>query len=193
LLATALELFARRGIVDTTLGEIARAAGVTAAMMHYYFKSRDELLDVVIDEHLAPLREQMHAALLGTEEPVAQLLAFAREMVRLGTEHTWFAPLWMREVVSTGGGLRARMEQRFGLGKRDRFVERLARAQREGHLNPALDPRLMVLTLLGLTLLPLATAQNLRDAAGKASFTPDDIARHAVALLLQGAGPAPRA
>jgi hypothetical protein len=97
----------------------------------------------------------------------------------------------MREVVSTGGGLRARMEQRFGLGKRDRFVERLARAQREGHLNPALDPRLMVLTLLGLTLLPLATAQNLRDATGKASFTPDDIARHAMALLLQGAGPAP--
>ena len=199
LLDTALELFARRGIVDTTLGEIARAAGVTSAMVHYYFKSRDELLDVVIDERLAPVRERMQAALQGTDEPVALLVAFAREMVQIGTEHAWFAPLWMREVVSAGGGLRERMEQRFGSGKRDRFVERLARAQREGRLNPGLDPRLIVLSLLGLTLLPLATAKLFRDASAKSHkpdkpdklIEADDIARHAVALLLQGVGPVP--
>ncbi len=36
LLDAALELFARQGIVDTTLGEMAREAGFTPAMMHYY-------------------------------------------------------------------------------------------------------------------------------------------------------------
>jgi AcrR family transcriptional regulator len=164
---------------------------VTAAMVHYYFKSRDELLDVVIDERLAPLRERMQAALGGTDEPVALLVAFAREMVSLGTEHPWFAPLWMREVISTGGGLRERMEQRFGSGKRDGFTERMVRAQHEGRINPGLDPRLMVVSLLALTLLPLTTSKNFRKVGSAAPIEPDDIARHAVALLLHGVGPVP--
>ncbi len=39
LLDIALGLFAREGIGETTLGAIAREAGVTPAMVHYYFKT----------------------------------------------------------------------------------------------------------------------------------------------------------
>ena len=55
LLDVALVLFARQGIMETTLGAIAREAGVTPAMVHYYFKTRDQLLDVLIDERFVQL------------------------------------------------------------------------------------------------------------------------------------------
>lgn len=192
LLGIALELFAQRGVVNTTLGEIARAAGVTAAMLHYYFKSRNQLLDVLIAERLDPIRERMIAALAGTEDPVELLVGLARQMVQIGTEHNWYAPLWMREVLSEGGGLRDRLEARHGRAKQAEFIERLQRAQRDGRLNPGLEPELVVQSLMGLTLLPLAKL-NASGAGSGPALNPENIARHAVALLLGGVACVPRA
>jgi len=185
LLGIAVELFAQRGIMNTTLAEIAHAAGVTAAMMHYYFKSRDHLLDVLISERLEPIRERMIAALSGTDDPVEQLVGLARQMVQIGVEHSWYAPLWMREVLSEGGELRVRLEQRHGRGPQEAFIERLRRAQGEGTLNAGLEPELIVLSLMGLTLLPLAKL-GARQFPHSPQIASETIAQHAVALLLGG-------
>lgn len=184
LLDVALTLFARRGVVNTTLGEIARAAGVTPAMVHYYFSSREQLLDVLVAERLDPIRERMIGALAGTEDPVELLVGLARQMVKIGTEHAWYAPLWMREVLSEGGGLRDTLERRHGRAPQEAFIERLRRAQREGRLNPDLDPELVVQSLMGLTLLPLAKLR--ATGAGGSSLTAEKIERHAAALLMGG-------
>ncbi|NLB60124.1 MAG: helix-turn-helix transcriptional regulator [Lentisphaerae bacterium] len=52
LLDTAVQLFAAQGVAGTTVADIARPVGVTAAMVHYYFKTKDQLLDAVVDEQL---------------------------------------------------------------------------------------------------------------------------------------------
>jgi len=75
LLDVALVLFARQGIMETTLGAIAREAGVTPAMVHYYFKTRDQLLDVLIDERFVPLRAELGRAFADSDaEPAEALL-----------------------------------------------------------------------------------------------------------------------
>ncbi|HZZ09065.1 MAG TPA: TetR/AcrR family transcriptional regulator [Paraburkholderia sp.] len=190
LLDAALELFARQGIVDTTLGEIARVAGFTPAMMHYYFKTRDQLLDVLIDERFGPLR-----AALGTpfqqnpDDPVAAITQLAQRLVRAAEEHPWFPSLWVREVISDGGLLRQRMHERFGDTHQKASLACIERWQREGRLNTELEPSLVFVTLLGLTILPLATSKLWRSDPVRRNIGSDDIARHAVALLVQGIGP----
>ena len=52
LLSAATELFASQGVAATTFAMIASRAGLTPAMLHYYFKDRDQLLDAVVDERL---------------------------------------------------------------------------------------------------------------------------------------------
>lgn len=59
----------------------------------------------------------------------------------------------------------------------------------EGRVNADLEPSLVFLSLLGLTILPLATSKLWRNDPVRRSLTADDIARHAVALLLHGVGP----
>ncbi|MFP4596070.1 TetR/AcrR family transcriptional regulator, partial [Ralstonia sp.] len=59
LLDVAVQLFARDGVGPTTLAAIAREAGVTAPMVHYHFKTRDQLLDAIVDERLRPLIDQV--------------------------------------------------------------------------------------------------------------------------------------
>ena len=43
LLAAAVTLFSAQGVAGTTVAEIAKRAGVTSAMVHYYFKTKDQL------------------------------------------------------------------------------------------------------------------------------------------------------
>ena len=53
MLDVAIQLFAERGIAATTVAQIAAAAGVTSAMVHYYFTNREQLLDAIVEERLA--------------------------------------------------------------------------------------------------------------------------------------------
>ncbi|WZB75538.1 TetR/AcrR family transcriptional regulator [Achromobacter insuavis] len=55
LLDIATDLFATQGVAATRLAHIAERAGFTSAMLHYYFKSRDQLLDAVVLERVVPV------------------------------------------------------------------------------------------------------------------------------------------
>jgi AcrR family transcriptional regulator len=190
LLDTALTLFARQGILDTTLGAIAREAGVTPAMVHYYFKTRDQLLDVLIDERFLPLRAAMGGPFQANpDDPVAAITQLARRLVDVAIEHPWFPPLWVREVISEGGILKQRMHERFGDAHQKASLECIAKWQKEGRLNADLEPSLVFLSLLGLTILPLATSKVWRNDPVRRQISAQDIARHAVALLMNGVGP----
>jgi len=190
LLDAALVLFARQGIVDTTLGEIAREAGFTPAMMHYYFKTRDQLLDVLIDERFAPLRAGLGVPFQeNPDDPVAAITQLTRRLVQVATDQPWFPSLWVREVISDGGLLRQRMHERFGDAHQKASLSAIARWQKEGRLNAGLEPALVFVTLLGLTILPLATSKLWCNDPVRRNIGGEQIARHAVALLVQGIGP----
>ncbi len=190
LLDAALALFARQGIVDTTLGEIAREAGFTPAMMHYYFKTRDQLLDVLIDERFAPLRAAVGVPFEeNPDDPVAAITQLAQRLVQVASDHPWFPSLWVREVISDGGLLRQRMHERFGDAHQKASLSCITRWQKEGRLNPGLEPSLVFVTLLGMTILPLATSKLWHNDPLRRNLGGEEIARHAVALLVQGIGP----
>jgi AcrR family transcriptional regulator len=190
LLDAALALFARQGIVDTTLGQVAREAGFTPAMMHYYFKTRDQLLDVLIDERFLPLRAKLSGSFQTyPDDPIAGITLLAQRLVEVAGDYPWFPSLWIREVISEGGLLKQRMHERFGNANQKSGIEFIEKWQKEGKLNRELEPSLVFLSVIGLTILPLATSSMWRNDPARRKLTADDIARHAVALLTHGVTP----
>jgi TetR/AcrR family transcriptional regulator len=63
---TAKRVFLTEGKMLATTQEIADAAGVNRTLLHYYFRSRDALFDMVFKEALTKLRERLHEV-LGSE------------------------------------------------------------------------------------------------------------------------------
>ncbi len=187
LLDAALALFARQGIVDTTLGQVAREAGFTPAMMHYYFKTRDQLLDVLIDERFLPLRARLGGSFQANpDDPVAAIALLAERFVEVAADYPWFPSLWIREVISEGGLLKQRMHERFGDTNQKSGIAYIEKWQKDGKINAELEPSLVFLSVIGLTILPLATSSMWRNDPARRKLTADDIARHAVALLTHG-------
>jgi AcrR family transcriptional regulator len=190
LLDTALQLFARQGIVETPLSAIAREAGVTPAMLHYYFKTRDQLLDVLIEERIQPRRVNIGKAFdIDADDPVAVITQLVERFMQTATEHPWFPALWMREVLSDNGVLRQRIQQRYGSLHQQSVIDCIAHWQAEGRLNRDFEPSLLFMSILGLTVMPLIAIKAWQSDPHRSKLGPADIARHAVAILSHGISP----
>ena len=186
LLDIALNLFARQGIARTSLNAIAKEAGVTPAMLHYYFNSREQLLDAMIEERFLPLRSAIGATFsTHPDDPVAALTLMVKQLAALAVEHDWFAPLWMQEVIGEMPVLRSHLQARFGDEKYQTTLDTLARWQQEGKLNRNLEPALLFTTLLSLVLVPFS---RMRNDERLNALSPESIVRHALAVIGGGIG-----
>ena len=69
------------------------------------------------------------------------------------------------------------------------LAQKFAAAQARGALNPGLDPRLLVVSLIGLTLLPYAAAPIWRGVFANPQIGDDALITHTLALLKGGMEP----
>src|SRR5215469_13185822 len=184
LLDAAVGLFAERGVAGTSIAAIATRAGVTAAMVHYYFTDRDRLLDAVVEERLLPTITAVWSPVAETTETGPMLRGLVRRILEATEVKPWLPSLWLREVLSEGGQLRSRLLRKLPLGYIQHLIGAVASAQRRGLINPQLEPRLVFLTVLGVTLLPLATIGVWKEIPALQQVNREDVARHAEALLM---------
>ncbi|MFC3284437.1 TetR/AcrR family transcriptional regulator [Litchfieldella rifensis] len=187
LLDAALHHYTSHGVTAASLRGIAEAAGVTPAMISYYFGGKAALFDAVIEERLLPVVGELrgHLETLG-DDAGALIDGFVRGMHAAVERHPWLPTLWVREVLSEGGALRELLVTRIAEQIPRRLAEAFAHAQQQGRLNADLDPRLLVVSLIGLTLFPLAAAPLWHQIFASEDLDSAALQRHTQALLERG-------
>jgi AcrR family transcriptional regulator len=70
ILATARELFARQGFHATTTRDIARAGGVSDALLYTYFTSKQQVLEAILDEGIETFSHDSTPAPLDEPLPI---------------------------------------------------------------------------------------------------------------------------
>jgi TetR/AcrR family transcriptional regulator len=189
LLDAAIACYSREGIAATSLRSIAREAGVNPALLHYYFGDKAQLREAVVEERLLAAFGAVREPLLRADGDVAGMIAaFVLGMGDAIRRYPWLPALWVREVLCEGGALRALLVDRLASQVPQVLATRFAQAQREGALNPDLDPRLLVVSLVGLTLFPAAGAPIWRQMFQADDIGPDTVRDHTIALLDRGLG-----
>jgi AcrR family transcriptional regulator len=93
LIDTALSLFAQKGFENTTIKDLAEAAGVAQGLFYHYFESKEALLFAAVDRHgfLPEMREILTASygrpadevLLEISESFYALLIEKEDLVRV--------------------------------------------------------------------------------------------------------------
>jgi TetR/AcrR family transcriptional regulator len=188
LLDAALACFVRKGIAATSLRDISGEAHVTPALVHYYFGDKAQLQQAVVAERLLPVIGQMRAPLMQAGEgDVAALVAgFVHGIAGVVAQHPWLPTLWVREILCEGGALRETMISQVGPLLPKMMAGRFAAAQQAGQLNRDLDPRLLMVSLIGLTMFPMASAPIWRQLFGADDIDFNDLRRHTLVLLDRG-------
>ncbi len=189
LLDSAVTCFSRQGIAATPLRAIARDAGVNAALLHYYFGDRAQLQQAVISERVLPAFLELREPLMRAGDDVADLVAaFVAGIGRIVAAHPWLPALWVREVLCEGGALRDVLFDEVSPALPRMLVARFEQAQARGALDPGIDPRLLMVSLVGLTLFPVAGAPIWRRMLDAGDIDYAQLQRHTLALLDRGLG-----
>jgi len=144
--ATATQLFADNGFDQTTMSEIARAAGLQQSSLYYWFKRKELILQAVFAVNRTPL-EFIERIGAGSGSPALKLY----RLIRFDTIQLCESPCDVLEV----GRLAARQSELFADYWRDRqrlhdWVVSLLRAGIDEGEFVEVDPDLAALGLLSL-------------------------------------------
>src|SRR3954454_23099776 len=94
-------MFGTRGFESTSLDAIATELGVRKQTILYYFPSKDELLDAVIDEATSELARELERTLARAGDGWDRMDAVVRKAFRLGARRPALLGL-LREVTRLG-------------------------------------------------------------------------------------------
>lgn len=143
ILNAALDLFGQQGVEDTTMAEIAAAAGLSAGAIYRYFPGKEELFEACYERAQDEARRIVSGARSESGGPLQRLEAAGKAVLRDGPDRLCAdGPLMLecglraaRSEGSWSRTFRREAERTF-----DALVETVEAAQQAGQVDPGLDP-----------------------------------------------------
>jgi TetR/AcrR family transcriptional regulator, transcriptional repressor of bet genes len=99
LISAAIEAIHARGMGQVTMGEIARRAGVSAALAHHYFGGKDQLLLATMRHLLSELSDEIQARLVEAQTPEERISAVIRGNFAAGQFRPAVISAWLAFYV----------------------------------------------------------------------------------------------
>lgn len=188
ILDAAERLFAQKGYEATSLSEVGSAAGVSRATPGYFFGSKPDLYQAVLDRCFAEVRDAVRAgrarALASAQSPDAILAGAVSDYFDFLAARPNFIRLIEREALNGG-----RLPE--GVSHLSAGQEALAAISAELGLDdaPSGEAAQLLLSIISLCWFPLIHARTVAPAVGVAVEDSDDLERrkrHVISLVLHG-------
>jgi TetR/AcrR family transcriptional regulator len=193
ILDAAERLFAEKGYDATSLTEVGSAAGVSRGTPGYFFGSKQELYQAVLNRSFAEVREAVRAgrerALASSQSPDVILAGAVSDYFDFLAARPYFIRLIEREALSSG-------PLPESIGHLSAGQEALAAISAELGLDaaPAGDAAQLLLSIISLCWFPLIHARTVAPAVGVGLDGAEELERrkrHVISLVLHGLrGPA---
>lgn len=151
---TAKKVFLKEGRYNATTQEIADAAGVNRTLLHYYFRSREVLLEKVLLEGQMEFRQKMSEN-VGKELPFKERIS---RFIDVWMEHTLQYPYLDAYLVTqmhTGNLLEnLELETKNNAGDKARFFKEMEAEMKAGRISQ-MEPIQFLLNLISMISYPL--------------------------------------
>jgi AcrR family transcriptional regulator len=150
-LDAAVRTLAANGFAKTSIGDIAKAAGMSKGAVHYHFESKHDLIAQVLEHCAQIMRERVRAAWAGPAEPTEKVRLALAEMRRMRREAIPELRV-LADMMAQGlhdEAIRSQIARLFE-ANRNEVIEHLVASLRELGLEPVLPTRIVPRLLLGV-------------------------------------------
>ncbi len=153
-------VFQREGFSGARMQAIADEAGINKMMLHYYFRSKQHLFDVIFEEDytnlMAPLAVILRNPELHVEE---QIITFCRRYHETMIEHPRLPLFLIHEFAKNPHRILELAQKAIPVSKSDEpahpqlsattFMDQIGDGIEKGHYND-IDPRQLAVSMLGM-------------------------------------------
>jgi len=99
ILEAARKVFIRKGLDGARMQEIADEAGINKALLHYYFRSKDKLFEMIFQEEIGKFFPKMVGIMSSSEITFEdKIRTFVKNYVQLFINNTFLPAFIIREI-----------------------------------------------------------------------------------------------
>ncbi|HET7842238.1 MAG TPA: TetR/AcrR family transcriptional regulator [Candidatus Acidoferrales bacterium] len=149
ILSAAERIFAEVGLEGARTDALAAAAGVNKALLYYYFKSKDDLYEAVLENHLQDFNSRAMEVLSREGSACSKLLDFVSMHFDVVSRRAGIARLWPRLMLSSGSILE-RLMKKYSFPMKQKLIRLILQGIEQGEFRPV-DPGHAVISLIALT------------------------------------------
>jgi TetR/AcrR family transcriptional regulator len=163
---TAKKIFFKEGKLHATTQDIADAAGINRASIHYYYRSRKHLFDKVFEEAMMEFHAKLTTVIGQPEEVpfrtlIENLIGFLFER---SLEHP-FLELFLVAELNTNPEMKPPLLPREPAERRALLREYIAAEVAAGTMKP-IEPEHFIVNLMSLTSFPFMAKPIVKNAIG---------------------------
>lgn len=154
ILAAARQVFLQRGSAGARMQDIADAAGINKALLHYYFRSKEKLFEVIFREAIAQLMPRLHEIFDNKQLSIFdQLRAFIEAYIGMAMENPYLPLFVLNEMHSNPDDFMLRIFSDHKELPFKKVMATLRQAMDEGSILP-MEPVQLLMHMLSLSLFP---------------------------------------
>lgn len=163
IIEAARKIFMHKGLSGARMQDIADEAGINKAMLHYYYRSKDKLFDIVFDEAIDQFLVRVNN-LLAENMPVQEKIAAAIDHYISNMSENPYLPLFVLNEIQQNPD---RIVQRFLhapiFPNVQLFIREIAEAMEAGTFRKVSAPQLMI-SIISMCIFPFAAKPLLQAA-----------------------------
>jgi TetR/AcrR family transcriptional regulator len=154
ILAAAGEVFRANGKDGAKMQEIADAAGINKAMLHYYFRSKDQLFETVFTEAAQLFFEKLNGILNADKTLFEMIEALCGVYLTMATENPHF-PLFIlgESNRNTEGFMKKIFSSKATKPEYNKFRQLVQVEIKQGHIKQV-KPEQIIMNILSLCIFP---------------------------------------
>lgn len=162
IIQAAKDIFIKKGMEGARMQEIADAAGINKALLHYYFRSKEKLFEMifkyVFTEVLTILFEVVSSS-MGIEEKIR---AFFERHISFLKENPYLPGFIMHELARNPDLIVANAANLKISTIPTEFAVQIANGIKNGEIKE-IDPRHLIVNMMSLSVFPFAAAPLIRS------------------------------
>lgn len=153
IIVAARSVFLRKGYTGARMQDIADEAGINKALLHYYFRSKEKLFEVIFREAFDLLIPKVVDIFASDSHFFDKLRAFVSVYVNMAMENPYIPLFVLNQLHTNPDQFRkpfAAVAKRIPLPQ---FREEISRAVKQGIIRPV-EPHQLIMHIMSLCLFP---------------------------------------
>ena len=150
---TAKRIFFQKGLLNATTQQIADEAGVNRALIHYYFRSRDQLFKTVLEEAVNESRNKVDAIFNSEESFKVKISKYLDVFIDRNAEFPYMQNFIITEIMQDPEKLKEHFSRKRNHMLKH-IVPHLKKEIESGSMEP-IDPEHFIVNMMSMCSYPL--------------------------------------
>lgn len=170
ILAAARKIFVQQGMAGARMQDIADEAGINKALLHYYFKSKDQLFEMIFKQASNRLFPRINQIFNSDEPLFAKIESFCAEYIDVVMENPYLPLFVMNEIHRDADFFIKKIWGESNRPNPMKFMMQIETEIQKGNIR-RINPMHLLMNLISMTMFPFVARPMLQANLGMDDWT----------------------